>query len=296
MEKSRRQLMKKSFINQEMSKREGRRRKRRKYPNVFFKKNLIEVFENIDNVKTMTAAFLSFFCALRISEVCSLKWQNIDLNEKRLKVVDGKNHKDGFVPISSLCIPILEKWRAMNKGQEYVFPATKEGLKYYCPHALHVDFKKALARAGLHIPTEKMINGRQQHQYKFHTLRHSRCTHLLSNGIPIQKVQKFMRHDEVETTMVYTWILDQELNTMVEEADVNIMNNILPEDSHIPTQSKHIETIEDPISITKKRLARGEISIREYKRLVGTLIASDSMQQKAPIQQKNISPTYLDSS
>ena len=271
-----------------ISKREGMRRKRRKYPNVFFKKEITAVFDNIDNIKTMMAVFLAFFCALRISEVCKLRWQDIDLQEKRLKVVDGKNHKDGYVPISSLCIPILERWKTISGNEEYVFPATKQGLKYYCPHALHVDFKKALGRAGLKIPTERTAAGRQQHQYKFHTLRHSRCTHLLSNKVPIEKVKKFMRHDEIETTMVYTWILDKELNKMVEEVDNN--NNILPEDGLVRSSQNFIKE-QEPLVIAQKRLARGEISIREYKNLATTL-GKTLVQSKVNIVQSNISEAY----
>ncbi len=269
------------------------KKKRRKFPNVFFKKEIIKVFDNIDNPKTMVASFLTFFCALRMSDVCKLKWKDIDIEEKRLKIVDGKNHKDGFIPISSVCIPILQRWRAMNEKQEYFLPPTptKEGVLHYCQHALLADFKKALARAGMNIETERNAKGYQQHQYKFHTLRHSRCTHLLSNGVPIEKVQKFMRHDEIDTTMTYTWILDKELNTMVENADSKI-ENVLPEEFSKSPLHLFIQKEEEPFIIAQKRLAKGEINIREYKKLIGTL-NNTPIQIKASIQQNQISEQYI---
>ena len=269
------------------------KKKRRKYPNVFFKKEIIKVFDNIDNPKTMVASFLTFFCALRMSDVCKLKWKDIDLEEKRLKIIDGKNHKDGFIPISSVCIPILERWRAMNEKQEYFLPPTptKEGVLHYCQHALLADFKKALARAGMNIETERNAKGYQQHQYKFHTLRHSRCTHLLSNGVPIEKVQKFMRHDEIDTTMTYTWILDKELNKMVENADSKI-ENALPEEFSKSPLHLFMQKEEEPFIIAQKRLAKGEINIREYKKLIETL-NNTPIQIKANIQQNQISEQYI---
>ncbi len=273
-----------------MSKTQETKKRRRKYPNVFFKKELIAVFDNIDNPRTMVAAFLTFFCALRISEVCKIKWKDIDIEENRLKVVDGKNHKDGFVPISSLCKPILKRWQALNEGQEYVFPSYVNGKPFYCQHALLFDFKKALNKAGLNIPTDKTADDKQQHQYKFHTLRHSRCTYLLGNGVPIQKVQKFMRHDEIDTTMTYTWILDGELNKMVEEVDN--ANHSFPEEVISSNHKISIQQVEDPLAITRKRFARGEISTREYKKMMQTL-SSPITQKKALVSQENMSSAYL---
>lgn len=262
-----------------LSKTQEKKRKRKRFPNVFFKKEITALFDNMEDIKTMMASFLAFFCALRISEVCKLKWQNIDLENKRLKVVDGKNHKDGFIPISSVCIPILKKWRQINPEAEYFLQGEAKGLPFLSSHALLERFKVALSKANLEIPTEKNAGGNQQHQYKFHTLRHSRCTHLLSNGVPIQKVQHFMRHDKIETTMHYTWILDTELNKMVETVDtspIKMYQEILPENNNFVHTTQSIQPqikqeYNNPVEIAKRRLAFGEISPREFKRIVGIL-------------------------
>jgi integrase len=216
----------------------------------------------------MMASFITFFCALRISEVCELKWVDISLDEARLKVVDGKNHKDGFIPISPLAIPILKKWREMSPGETYFLPSETYKTGCYQPSSLLKDYKKALKSAGLEIPTEKNAAGMQQHQYKYHTLRHSRCTHLLSNGVPVEKVQKFMRHDDLETTMTYTWILDKEMNKMVQQADVQAFDEMLQQS----TATTLIERPKaNPLEIAQKRLAYGEITLREYQKIARAL-------------------------
>ncbi len=268
MEKSRRIAI---IENQTLSKTQEKKRRRRKYPNVFFKKEIIAVFDKINNPRTMIASFLAFFCALRISEVCKLEWIDINLDEARLKVVDGKNHKDGFIPISPLAIPILKRWKAMNPNEKYLLPTDRFGTPFYQSSSLLKDFKRALVLADLDIPTEKNAEGRQQHQYKFHTLRHSRCTHLLSNGVPVEKVQKFMRHDDLETTMTYTWIMDKEMNKMVKEADMNTFAFDIQETNqqnlHVVQQAKI-----NPTEILQKRLVSGEITIREYNKLSKALL------------------------
>lgn len=263
---------KRNAYGKTVSKSQETKRKRRKFPNVFFKKELTAIFENIEDPQTMMGAFLSFFCALRNSEVCSLKWIDVDLETKRLKVVDGKGGKDGFVPISSAAIPILHKWKAMHLDEEFVFPSESNELLHIQSSAMLKQFKRALKKANLEIPTEKNSGGMQQHQYKFHTLRHSRCTHLLNNGVPIQKVQYFMRHDDINTTMTYLWILNTELNQMVEEVDLpksKIHQDQIPENN--TTTITETTNYNDPLEIAKRRLAYGEISPREYKKITAML-------------------------
>ena len=41
-----------------------------------------------------------------------------------------------------------------------------------------------------------------------HTLR-SFATHLLLNGVDIRQIQEYLRHSNVETTMVYTHVVKQ---------------------------------------------------------------------------------------
>ena len=244
-----------------LTKTQATKKRRRKFPNVFFKKDLIAVFSKIEDPKTMLGAFLSFFCGLRISEVCNLKWRDIDLENKRLKVVNGKCHKDGFVPISSICIPVLHKWKQMNKDEEYFLPHEDHNKPHLCTNCLFKCFKRAIEKAGMKIIIDKTINGMNQHQYKFHTLRHSRCTHLLSNGVPVQKVQHFMRHDKIETTMTYTWILDAELNSMVEEVDRG----------RAEIFQEKVAGAENAVDVLKKRLAYGEITPKEFSKLFAVL-------------------------
>lgn len=46
-----------------------------------------------------------------------------------------------------------------------------------------------------------------------HVLRHSIATHLLQNGMDLEKIARFLGHSSLESTQVYTHIVEAEMNT-----------------------------------------------------------------------------------
>jgi site-specific recombinase XerD len=63
--------------------------------------------------------------------------------------------------------------------------------------SLQRTIKQAAAKANIH----KKVTP--------HTLRHSFATHLLESGYDIRTIQELLGHKNVETTMIYTHVLNQ---------------------------------------------------------------------------------------
>jgi integrase/recombinase XerD len=52
----------------------------------------------------------------------------------------------------------------------------------------------------------------QQKNVRLHVLRHSIATHLLQNGMSLEKIGRFLGHTSLESTQVYTHLVEAEKN------------------------------------------------------------------------------------
>ena len=54
----------------------------------------------------------------------------------------------------------------------------------------------------------------QNKEIGLHTLRHSIATHLLQNGMSLEHIAKFLGHSSLESTQIYTHLIEQEITTL----------------------------------------------------------------------------------
>jgi len=255
--------------------------RQQKYPNVFNKEQLIKLFETIDKPKTMMTSLIAFACGLRVSEVCHLKVEDIDFEKRMVKVVNSKSlqrtkkqyGQDRVVPLPIPIIPILKKWLDIVGPTTYVFPSRERIGESMSKKQIEGMYNLPLQRAGLRIPSIKSSNGQQRYRYTFHTLRHSYATYLYEKTGDIYLVSHMLGHAQVETTQIYAHINDVEAHKKVDEA-FNMPFALNP--SVARAQLTASTSKGNPLDVLKDRLAKGEIDVDTYRKVVNELVGVKS--------------------
>ncbi len=145
----------------------------------------------------MLCIFLNL--GLRVSEALTLGIDDLDWNSGKV-VVTGKGGRERVLWLSDRDLSTLKRWRSARKcDSKYLF-CTLKGGKLSDRYVR--DFVKRYAlKAGI----KKDIHP--------HTLRHSFATDLLRDTKNIRLVQKALGHVSISTTMIYTHIVDDQLET-----------------------------------------------------------------------------------
>lgn len=134
---------------------------------------------------------------LRASELLKLKAVDIDWRSGKLKVVEGKGKKDRVIWLNEDCLEQLRAWKTKRPESAFLF-CTAQGQKIGDRY-LRTMVKRYAQKAGI----EKDVHP--------HILRHTFATDLYRDTKDIRMVQKALGHSDVSTTMIYTHIVDEEM-------------------------------------------------------------------------------------
>lgn len=162
---------------------------------------LLNSVSESDNISVRNRAMLELLYAtgLRVSELISLKFSNIDIDEMFVKII-GKGSKERLVPFGQKAQLYLKRYlrvRNDKKNSEFVF------LTKLNKPISRIEFWRQLKQIAIKAGITKNITP--------HTLRHSFATHLLTGGADIRFVQEMLGHSSISTTQKYTHISQQRL-------------------------------------------------------------------------------------
>jgi type 1 fimbriae regulatory protein FimB/type 1 fimbriae regulatory protein FimE len=133
---------------------------------------------------------LAYRHGLRISELVTLKWSQIDLNQGYIHILRRKNGIDATHPLFGSELRALRKVQKAYPTTDYVFVSERKA-----PLTEHV-FRKVLKRAGEIAELNIKVHP--------HMLRHSTGFKLANQGVDTRSIQHYLGHKNIQHTVRYT--------------------------------------------------------------------------------------------
>jgi len=135
---------------------------------------------------------------LRVAEVINLRVRDIDWMSGKLMVREGKGARDRTLWIGEEDLELLGKWRERRPISSECLFTTLQGEPLDTRY-MRTMVKRLAKKAGI----DKDVHP--------HTLRHTFATDLYKTTKNIRLVQKALGHSDLSTTMIYTHIVDDEM-------------------------------------------------------------------------------------
>lgn len=205
-------------------------------PSVLTTGEVRRLLAGLDGMKWLMASLL-YGAGLRLRECLKLRVKDIDFEYRQIIVRDGKGGKDRVTMLPAAVIEPLkahlvrvkalhERDLAAGYGdvelpdaltRKYPRAAYDWAWKFVFPaYRYSTDPRTGVIRRH-HVYEDVLIRAVKQaaraadinKHVSCHTLRHSFATHLLENGYDIRTVQELLGHQSVETTMIYTHVMNK---------------------------------------------------------------------------------------
>lgn len=143
---------------------------------------------------------LLYASGLRVAELVSLDWEDLDLGARVLRVV-GKGSKERMVPFGQPAAAALAAWR---ERWEEVASATRSGGEQ--PVFLNSRGGRLTDRSVRRILDRWVAAAAGARGVHPHVLRHTFATHLLERGADLRAIQELLGHASIATTQRYTHV------------------------------------------------------------------------------------------
>ena len=169
----------------------------------------LQILTFLDLAKKFTPRYYAFFATavytgMRRGELIALEWSDIDFKNNRIKVnkqiykgvkLPTKTNRERIIDIPDTLIEILKEHKKQdNISCKLVFHNNGEPIFPYTMTKIY--FHPLIKKCNEVLDEENQIE-----KIRFHDLRHTYATYLLSNGIPVKYVQNQLGHTTAKMTL-----------------------------------------------------------------------------------------------
>ena len=158
-------------------------------------------------------------CGMRKNEGTRLNTEDILIEKGLVLVRKGKGNKERFVPIAGKHLEDVQRY--IEEGRNWFLEDHSECAFYYRDGKPRPKKKNTDDEAfflGMNGTRKKSFYQRLdvlrqragiEKEIGLHSLRHSIATHLLQRGMDIEEIRKFLGHSTLESTQIYTHIVNE---------------------------------------------------------------------------------------
>ena len=137
---------------------------------------------------------------MRRGEIFKLKWADVDVEKREIRIAESKSGKMRFLPTNSALLGLLKSLMGQAKSEGHIFLNPESGKPY-------TDVKRAFDGACRRAGVKNL---------RFHDLRHTFASRLVRRGADLKIVQELMGHASIVTTQRYLHVLGKEKLAAVE--------------------------------------------------------------------------------
>lgn len=168
---------------------------RKRIPSIIKKEDFIKIINDDENLKHKCWLLLAFCSGLRVEEIATLKIENINSKEHKLKVL-GKGNKERYTILPDITIKFLRIYcmkKNIIRKSGYLFVGTSNH-----------DVLNPKTIINYFTRIKKIYN--LDNNLTFHCLRHSFATYYLMNGGNLLTLKSMLGHKSLNSTTIYLHI------------------------------------------------------------------------------------------
>lgn len=157
----------------------------------------------VDHLQPMVV--LSLNTGMRRGEVFQLRWADVDLDRRQIKVrgVTAKSRRTRYIPMTSEAHGALSRWRRQqDEAAELVFPS-EAGRPFS-------NVKKAW---------QALLTDAKISSFRWHDMRHHFASRLVSKGVDLNTVRELLGHADIEMTLRYAHLAPEFKRAAIERLE-----------------------------------------------------------------------------
>ncbi|MGQ3329027.1 tyrosine-type recombinase/integrase [Halorubrum sp. FL23] len=170
-------------------------------------------------VRNRCLILFMYYTACRRSEAAQAKVRNMNFDERKAKINSQKTGKTITVRWQPHLDPLLKEWVKQHREAYTTAPdsphlfLTQQAEKIAPNHITRI-IREAAERAGIQEVLYEDKSGNKRRKITSHALRHSFAVHWLQppNKGSLEELKKILAHEDVQTTQVYTEIVEDQVD------------------------------------------------------------------------------------